>query len=266
MPKTKATSQDIRVLIADDHSEQREGLARVLELEDGIKVVAVLSSGSELTKAVDQHRPDVVVLDIDIAGVDSIAATRAIKSQFPSKVILTSGFVENVDRGPLYVIADLRAGSDDLLFKPYDSREVIPSIRRVHGEFQLIRVLIADDYPGAIGNLVKLLEFQEDIEVADTLSSGKDLLQAVEQCKPDVVLLDIDMAGVDSVFATRVIKERHPSTCVILTSIDAEDANHSLLARADAAGADDLLIKPFGGWELAASIRRSVYTLNQAVG
>ena len=121
-----------------------------------------------------------------------------------------------------------------------------------------IRVLIVDDRPETQESIRKLLRFQSSIEVVGTASSGEEALQQTSLLKPDVVLMDLKMPGMDGVEATKAITKQFPFAQVIMMSVqtDAESARHCMLA-----GARDFLSKPFTANDLIDSIH-SVFDLD----
>ena len=78
----------IRVIIADDHALLRQGLCRILELEEDIQVVAQAADGEEAVRLAREIRPDVVLMDINMPGMNGIEATRLIKEIDPEIGIL----------------------------------------------------------------------------------------------------------------------------------------------------------------------------------
>ena len=120
-----------------------------------------------------------------------------------------------------------------------------------------IRVIIVDDNSDTLNNLKKLLYFEKDIEIVGTASSGDDGVKAAVQQQPDVVLMDINMPGMDGIAASEIIHARVPSTLIIIMSVQAEA---DYLRRAMMAGARDFLIKPFSSEQLASTVRK-VYAL-----
>jgi signal transduction histidine kinase len=120
-----------------------------------------------------------------------------------------------------------------------------------------IRVLIVDDIPDTLARLTKLIEFESDIEVVGRARSGEEGISMAGELKPDIVLMDINMPGIDGITASEVITQRVPSTQIIIMSIQGEA---EYLRRSVLAGAREFLIKPFSGDELVSSIRR-VYEL-----
>lgn len=122
---------------------------------------------------------------------------------------------------------------------------------------QKIRLLLVDDIPETRENLRKLLFFESDIEVVGTATNGEEGIQMAVELKPDIVLMDINMPGVDGITASERISQQVPFTQIIMMSVQGEA---DYLRRSMLAGAREFLIKPFSSDELVSSIRR-VYQL-----
>jgi len=120
-----------------------------------------------------------------------------------------------------------------------------------------IRVLVVDDIPETRENLRKLLYFETDIEVVAAATSGEEGIKLAKECQPDIVLMDINMPGLDGIAATEAITQEVPYSQVIMMSVQGEA---DYLRRSMLAGARQFLIKPFSGDELVSTIRR-VYEL-----
>ncbi len=116
-----------------------------------------------------------------------------------------------------------------------------------------IRVLIVDDLPETRENVRKLLQFEPDVEVIGVAGNGDQAIEAARQSKPDVILMDINMPGIDGIGASTTIVKSVPTSQIIIMSVQSEA---DYLRRAMLAGARDFLMKPFSGDELMAAIRR----------
>ena len=120
-----------------------------------------------------------------------------------------------------------------------------------------IRVLVVDDIPETRESLRKLLYFEKDIEVVGTAASGEEAIHKTRELRPDIVLMDINMPGMDGITSTEAISQQSPFAQVIMMSVQA-DADY--LRRSMLAGAREFLAKPFSADDLVNSIRR-VYEL-----
>ncbi|HYI21963.1 MAG TPA: response regulator [Candidatus Limnocylindrales bacterium] len=116
-----------------------------------------------------------------------------------------------------------------------------------------IKVVIVDDIAETRDHLAKLLGFESDIEVVGSLGSGEEVLRLANEKQLDVVLLDINMPGMDGIATAEQLALRAPSASIIMMSVQGEP---DYLRRAMLAGAREFLVKPFSSDELAASIRQ----------
>jgi pilus assembly protein CpaE len=122
-----------------------------------------------------------------------------------------------------------------------------------------IRVLIVDDIAETRENLRKLLSFDAGIEVVGAAASGKEGVELARDFRPHIVLMDINMPGMDGIAATEAILRELPATQVVMLSVQGET---DYLRRAMLAGARDFLTKPPTGDELMGTIRR-VYDMGK---
>jgi pilus assembly protein CpaE len=123
-----------------------------------------------------------------------------------------------------------------------------------------IRVLIVDDIPETRESLRKLLYFEGDLEVVGTAASGEEAVRLTKDTRPDIILMDINMPGMDGISATEAITQKASYAQVIMMSVQA-DADY--LRRSMLAGAREFLTKPFSADDLVGCIRR-VHELGQS--
>ena len=116
----------------------------------------------------------------------------------------------------------------------------------------MIKVLIVDDIPETREHLSRLLGLERDLDVAGTAGTGEEAIKVAMELRPDVIVMDINMPGMDGVAAAEIISQRLPTCPIIMMSVHGE-ANQ--LKRAISAGAREFLVKPFSGDEFSASIR-----------
>jgi DNA-binding NarL/FixJ family response regulator len=135
--------------------------------------------------------------------------------------------------------------------------------RQERGMEQVLRVLVADDHPLILQGLRRTLEACDDIEVVGEARSGTEVLALVERRRPDVVLLDLRMPGLDGVQCIKQIKQSSPDVkAVILSGSDDRPSIES----AQAAGASAYVIKSVSSVDIPALLRQVAagYTLFQA--
>ncbi len=126
--RSQSTSPNIRVLLADDHAVVRAGIRQFLEFAGGIEVVAETGDGREACRLVEQQRPDVAILDIQMPGLSGIEVTRWIRSEGLTCGIL---ILTAYDDEP-YVQAVLRAGANGYVLKTADPLEIASAVRDVY--------------------------------------------------------------------------------------------------------------------------------------
>jgi DNA-binding NarL/FixJ family response regulator len=113
----------LRVVIADDQPMMRAGFKAVLEATGTIEVVAEAANGEEAVAAANRHRPDVVLMDIRMPGMDGIEATRRLPRE---RVLILTTF--GLDE---YIIDALRAGASGFLLKDAPTHEVVAAVHAV---------------------------------------------------------------------------------------------------------------------------------------
>jgi len=119
----------ITVLIADDQAMVRAGFAAVLDAHDGIRVVGQAADGAEAVLLAHELRPDVVVMDVRMPGMNGIEATQALQtpprsSDYVPRVLMLTTF--DIDD---YVYAALRAGASGFLLKDALPADVVNAVR-----------------------------------------------------------------------------------------------------------------------------------------
>ena len=117
--------EPIQVLIADDHTLFRAGLRALLNLFDDIQVVGEASSGEEAIIKAEALQPDIILMDIQMPGVNGIEATRRIVRASPNIGIVVVTMFEDDD----FVFSAMRAGARGYILKEADEDEVLRAIR-----------------------------------------------------------------------------------------------------------------------------------------
>ena len=121
------SSAKIRVLLVDDDALVRAGLRMILSSSEELEVVGEAADGADAVAAVHAHRPDVVLMDIRMPGMDGIAATSALRGMAtPPHVIVLTTF-----QADEHVLSALRAGADGFLLKDTAPMEIVNAVRLV---------------------------------------------------------------------------------------------------------------------------------------
>jgi pilus assembly protein CpaE len=117
----------------------------------------------------------------------------------------------------------------------------------------MIKVLIVDDIAETREHLTKLLAFEQAIDVVGVAASGEEAISSAMELRPDVIVLDINMPGMDGIEAAELITQRQPTAAIIMMSVHGEADQ---MRRALQAGAREFLVKPFSSDEFSETIKR----------
>jgi len=118
----------IRVAVVDDQALVRSGFAVMLGLQDDIEVVAEAGDGASAIEIAQTHRPDVILMDIRMPGMDGIAATKAIvdSADWPVRVLILTTFDPDE-----YVYKALQAGASGFVLKDISPEDLVAAVRTV---------------------------------------------------------------------------------------------------------------------------------------
>lgn len=160
---------DVRVLIVDDQRLVREGVASLLEIQDGIEISGTAVDGNQAVQLALEHKPDVILMDVRMPVMDGISATRRIKSALPACHILMLTTFDDDE----YIIKSLQAGASGYLLKDIPAEDLAQAVRLVNaGIFQLA--------PTVAGKLVGQLDNLEQ-RGGQIASADKDLSELTER-------------------------------------------------------------------------------------
>ena len=116
----------VRVLLADDNARFRGVLRRLLERDPEIVVVAEAGDGAEALDMAEDVRPDVVLMDVSMPGLDGLEATYALKEQLPDVTVLMLSVGDKEQE----IAAGLAGGAAEYLVKGGPAREIVDAIKR----------------------------------------------------------------------------------------------------------------------------------------
>lgn len=118
----------INVLIADDHSMLRQGLKQILELENDIVVIAQACNGNEAVQYAEEYKPDVILMDINMPGLNGLQAIAEIKQKMLSSRIIVLTIHEDRE----YLFKTLQMGAEGYVLKDAEPAVLIEAIRNVN--------------------------------------------------------------------------------------------------------------------------------------
>jgi DNA-binding NarL/FixJ family response regulator len=185
----------MRLLIADDHTLFRQGMAMLLSVQSHMTVVAETSNGSEAVDACAALKPDLVLMDISMPGLSSFEAVRQIRKAHPQTKVLFLSMYDDED----YLNQALESGASGYLVKDTPAQELVAAIHAVarggtHLSPRLLNHLV-DDFRGRSKVEGKLSRFQtlttREIEVLKVLAEGQSV-------KEIAVALDVSVKTVEA--------------------------------------------------------------------
>lgn len=133
-PAPESAPRKIKVVIADDHPIVRDGLKKLLSLEDDIDVVGAVSDGRELIEKVDQLQPDVILLDLRMPNLDGLGAMQTLQhTNSKARVIILTASEDKNE-----FVQAMKLGCSGIVLKQTASDLIVKSIRKVYaGEIWL---------------------------------------------------------------------------------------------------------------------------------
>jgi DNA-binding NarL/FixJ family response regulator len=139
LPHPVTTPAKIRILLADDHMAIRMGLMTAIGDALDMEVVADVEDGQEAVEAYRKHRPDIVVLDLRMQGMNGVDAIKALRKEFGAvRVLIYSNYAKGEE-----VYQALRAGASGIVVKEMALDRLLEAIRTVHQGEQYIPPQIA---------------------------------------------------------------------------------------------------------------------------
>lgn len=131
----------INVLLADDQALVRGALAALLDLESDLTVVGEVGDGTQVLAAAQRLHPDVVLMDVEMPGMDGIEATAQLRAALPQvRVLIVTTFGR-----PGFLRRGLQAGAAGFVVKDTPARELADAVRRVHEGLRVVDPALATD-------------------------------------------------------------------------------------------------------------------------
>lgn len=135
------TGAAITIVIVDDQALIRGALAALLDLEPDLRVIGEAGSGEDGIEVVRQTRPDVVLMDVELPGIDGIEATAQLsKARVGSKVLVVTTFGR-----PGYLRRAMQAGASGFVVKDTPAKQLAEAVRRIHAGLRVVDPALAAD-------------------------------------------------------------------------------------------------------------------------
>ncbi len=154
------SSENIRVLVVDDHPLVREGIRHVLNEGSGLEVTAEAASGEEALKLAQSHRPDVILLDISMPGESGLKVATKLRSCVPEARILILSMHDHAE----FVLGAVRAGVHGYVLKDSLPVELRQAVRTVYGGEEFFSPPVASRLSAALRGEVPVDAKRQRIE------------------------------------------------------------------------------------------------------
>jgi DNA-binding NarL/FixJ family response regulator len=159
----------IRVVLVDDHPVFRHGLRALLGAVDDVEVVAEGADGADAVRLVEECRPEVVVMDLNMPGMTGVEATRRIVAAVPGTGVLVLTMFEDDES----VFAAMRAGARGYLVKGADSPDVVRAITAVADGEAIFGPSVAQR---VLGYLTRPLTAQDEVVFPELTAREREVL------------------------------------------------------------------------------------------
>ncbi|MDP1734930.1 MAG: response regulator [Sulfuritalea sp.] len=254
----------LSVLVVDDNASMRAALRAIVK-SDGHDVVGEAAEGKAALKLIRQLKPDVVLLDMVMPGMDGLAVLAEIRETgVETSVLVVSG---TQDQSVIQQAFTL--GAMGVVTKPLNPDRILQMFEQIGivskprdgeypadaaGESSAKRCVIVDSDPGTRGMLKTLLA-GEGVEVVAEAGDGMQGLCSIEEHHPDLVFLDIDMPELDGLNVLRCLRAVHPDLRVVMATANAEGAVVKEALSQRVAG---YLLKPFDSARVIVAVRKAL--------
>lgn len=170
----------ISVLLADDHTVLRQGIAQALELQGDMQVVAQAANGREAVALARKHRPNVALLDINMPEMDGVEAARRISAGLPQTGVIILTMYRRDD----YIFEAIKAGASGYLLKEVELSELVRAVRAVARGEAVIDAAIAGRVMAELRTGAAPAEnplSDRDVEILQLLAQGKSNQEIADQ-------------------------------------------------------------------------------------
>jgi DNA-binding NarL/FixJ family response regulator len=183
----------VRVLVVDDQRLIRDGIASLLAIQDGVEVVGTAADGHQAIEQALALRPDVVLMDVRMPGMDGVTATGQIRQQLPTCHVLMLTTFDDEE----YAVQALRAGASGYLLKDVPAPELAQAVRLVHAGIYQFDPVVA-------GRLIAASEPRERAPADPSVLSGQPHVDALTGRELEVLRL-LATGATNREIATRLV-------------------------------------------------------------
>ncbi|MGI0115758.1 two-component system response regulator NarL [Zooshikella sp. RANM57] len=167
------SSEVATILMVDDHPLFRKGLKQLLELEDSLKIIAECSRGQDALEIVKNNEPDLILLDLNMQGLDGLETLRMMRAQgVTARIIMLTVSDNDAD-----VIHCIRAGADGYLLKDMEPEDILDKIKQV----VLGRMVISERLAEVLATALRKPDRSDDNLLATLTSREYEILMRIAQ-------------------------------------------------------------------------------------
>ncbi|URZ06223.1 response regulator transcription factor [Clostridium felsineum] len=164
----------IRVMIADDQTIVREGLKKILSLDDSIEVLCEAENGYEVIENLNKHIVDVILMDVRMPKLDGIKTTKLVKKQYPKvKIIILTTFDEDN-----YIFDGIKNGISGYLLKDSEIDYILKSIKEAYEDKMMFDPVVTSKLVNAL-NLSNKTNKKENILLDSLTEREKEITKLV---------------------------------------------------------------------------------------
>ena len=157
----------IRVLVVDDHPVVRDGVAAILSTQPDLEVAGEAGDGAEAVASASTLRPDVVLMDLELPGMDGVLAIRQIRERVPDAALIVLTAFDTDER----ILAAVQAGAQGYLLKGAPREDIFRAIRVAHAGGTLLEPVVASRLLRQMRDAPPALTAREE-EVLGLLAGG----------------------------------------------------------------------------------------------
>ncbi|OHC63703.1 MAG: hypothetical protein A3H93_04760 [Rhodocyclales bacterium RIFCSPLOWO2_02_FULL_63_24] len=261
---TNNTKRGLSVLVVDDNASMRAALRAIVK-SDGHDVVGEAGEGKSALALFKHLKPDVVLLDMMMPGMNGLEVLAEINSTGLSTAVLVVSGTQDQSM----IQQAIALGAIGSVAKPLNADRILRTIDQLrsdkpagNGQRPAARVpssaaarcVVVDSSPSIRGFLKALLA-TEGVEVVAEATDGMQGLCLIEEQRPDLVFLDVDMPELDGLNVLRCLRAVHPDLRVIIATSRAEG---EIVKEALSQRVAGYLLKPFDSAKVLASVRKAL--------
>lgn len=217
----------IRIILADDHQLFREGLKRIINLENDMEIIAEYSDGEGVLINYLDINPDVILMDINMPKMNGVDATKKVKELYPEAKIL----ILSIHDDEAYVFETLRVGASGYLLKDMDAETLVEAIRAVADGCSFIHPNVTSKVIEEYRRLSKIIEdeqYKEALKYADKVVDWRSILTSREiQVLKHMAEGNSNRGIAEKLFISEKTVKNHVSN--ILLKMNVQDRTHAVV-------------------------------------